>query len=364
MTMTDWICALAAAMAAGTLAWGLVPWASRHGLVDRPSGRHDHAAPTPVVGGVAVFLGVAVVGLVGGAADAGFVAWLIAGALLVGVGILDDLHGLSWRLRVLVQAFAAVVLFAGGAYADSVGNLFDLGIWSLPFSVFATVGVINAVNMIDGSDGLSGTQVGIALAFFAFEASRAGDPALAAQCLLLLGGVSGFLVHNLRYKGQPAARVFLGNSGSALLGLTIAWAAFRLAGIPGNDAAGILAPWLIAIPLIDCVTVMVRRLLDGRSPFAADRNHIHHLLRDAGYSPQHIVALTAATSLAAGLGANLWLGAGRPELPLVLVFLGVIAGHFAWSSRRERAVAQLRRMPKVSSPYRGESMPPSREFHD
>lgn len=365
MTSTDWICAIVGSFAAATIAWLLMPWAHAQGLVDRPCGRHDHAAPTPVVGGIAIWLGVAVVGLAAdGEASRGFLAYLLAGAVLLAVGIVDDLRNLPWRLRLFFQVLAALILFLGGAYARSVGTVWDLGYLALPFSIFATVGVINAVNMIDGSDGLSGTLVGIALAFFTVEASVAGAPALAAQLLLVLGGVIGFLTLNLRYRGQPRARVFLGNSGSALLGLTVAWGAFELAHLPGHSSAGILAPWVIAIPLIDCVVLMLRRLLDGRSPFKADRNHIHHLLRDAGYSPQRIVALAALFSLAAGGAATGWLRAGWPELPLIVIFLAFIALHFLWSHRRERAVAQLRRKPGSGYPRRGEPASVSRNFHD
>jgi UDP-GlcNAc:undecaprenyl-phosphate GlcNAc-1-phosphate transferase len=342
----------------------LMPWAHAYNLVDRPSGRHDHCAPTPVVGGIAIWVGVAVIGLAGDSVSASFLAYLAAGAVLIGVGVLDDLRNLPWRLRLLFQALAAAILFLGDAYARSVGNLFELGTWSLPFSIFATIGVINAVNMIDGSDGLSGTLVGIALTFFVIEATQAGDPALAGQLLLVLGCVGGFLLLNLRFRGQRAARIFLGNSGSALLGLTIAWGAFELARIPGNSAAGILAPWVIAIPLIDCVVLIFRRLLSGRSPFEADRNHIHHLLRDAGYAPQRIVVLAALLSISAGSAATLWLSAGWPELPLVVVFLLCIGIHFFWSGRRGHAVAQLRRKPQAAYPRRAISVSLPQDPHD
>nr|WP_305119154.1 MraY family glycosyltransferase [Tahibacter harae] len=365
MTLTGLICAVAGIFATAAVAWLLIPWAHAHRLVDRPNGRHDHSAPTPVVGGLAIWFVVTGLGLAGEGADSrGFLAYVVSGALLVGVGILDDLRNLPWRLRLFFQALAALILFSGGAYARSVGNLLELGVWALPFSVFATVGVINAVNMIDGSDGLSGTLVGVALAFFTLEAVQAGHPVLAAQLALMLGCVAGFLVLNLRYRGQPAARVFLGNSGSALLGLTIAWGAFEVARIPGHGSAGILAPWVIAIPLIDCVVLMARRLLDGRSPFKADRNHIHHLLRDAGYSPQRIVAFAALLSLSAGGAAKLWLSAGWPELPLVVLFLALVALHFLWSSKRERSVAQLRREHRMAYPRQGEVTSVARDFHD
>lgn len=364
MTSTGWIGAVVGLFATAAVAWLLIPWAHAHRLLDRPCGRHDHAAPTPVIGGLAIWLVVAVIGLAGDGADSrGFVAYLASGALLIGVGILDDLRNLPWRLRVSFQALAALILFFGGAYARSVGSLLELGVWALPFSVFATVGVINAVNMIDGSDGLSGTLVVVALVFFTLEAVQVGHPVLAAQLALMLGCVTGFLVLNLRYRGQPSARVFLGNSGSALLGLTIAWGAFELAEIPGNSSAGVLAPWVIAIPLIDCVVLMARRLLDGRSPFKADRNHIHHLLRDAGYSPQRIVAFAALLSLSAGAAAKLWLDAGLPELPLIALFLGLVALHFLWSSNRERSVKKLRQR-RMAYPRRGEATSMSQDFHD
>ena len=371
MSLTDWVCAIAGALATGLIAWSLIPWSRQYQLVDRPSGRHDHAAPTPVVGGLAIFFSVACIGLArGGGGSAGFLAFLAAAALLVVVGVLDDLRDLSWRLRVPMQALAAVILFAGGAYASNVGNLLNLGLWSLPFSIFATVGVINAVNMIDGSDGLAGSLMAVALGFFVFEAVQAGDHTLAAQLLLLLGSVLGFLALNLRFKGQPAARIFLGNSGSALLGLCIAWAAFRLARQPGHASAGILAPWVLAIPLIDCVVLMGRRMLRGGSPFRADRNHIHHLMRDAGYSPQRIVGIAVIVSILAGFAADAWLRRGWPELPLVLIFLGLIAAHFAWSARRERAVALLQRKPvsvaTAPTAYApsGEPAALPRSFHD
>ena len=367
MTLTDGVFLLVAALTTGVIAWSVVPWARRSGLVDIPSGRHDHAAPTPVVGGVAILLAVAGLGLArGGGGSPAFLAWIAAGVLLVGIGVIDDRRDLPWRVRVLAQAGAALILYAGGAYAQSVGDLLSLGPFALPFSVFATVGVINAVNMIDGSDGLAGSLIGVTLAVFALEAVQAGERSLATQLLLMLGAVIGFLALNLRYPGQRAARIFLGNSGSALLGMTVAWAAFGLARVPGHASAGILAPWAAAVPLIDCVVLMGRRLWQGRSPFQADRDHIHHLLRDAGHSAQAIVGMAVLASLGCVAFAELWLRAGWPQLPLVLIYLGLIATHFAWSGRRERAVAQLRRRPRVAAAvsYDDGEAPTAGRLHD
>jgi UDP-GlcNAc:undecaprenyl-phosphate/decaprenyl-phosphate GlcNAc-1-phosphate transferase len=342
--------AIVAASATAFAFWLLVPLARRHGLIDVPHGRHDHAQPTPLVGGIGIFAGVLAAALLRGDLSTSFIAYLAAAALLLLVGIYDDRRDLPWRLRIVVQACAALILAVGGVYAHGVGNLLPLGFLAIPFSVFATVGAINAVNMIDGVDGLAGSLVLIALMFLVGAAGAAGHATLAADLLLIAGALTAFLAFNLRRPGLPAAKLFLGNSGSALLGLTVVWAAFSLAQIPGNAGAGIVAPWLVAIPLIDCVVVMLRRLLAGRSPFCADRNHLHHLLADAGWSPQQTVLAGALAALAGGAFALIWLHQSTRELPLVLIFLGLIALHFAWTRRRERAVALLRRRERTDAP--------------
>lgn len=335
--------ALVAAIVTAFACWLLIPLAGRHGLLDVPNGRHDHARPTPLVGGMGIFAGVLTAALLRGDLTPSFIAYLAAAGLVLLAGIVDDRRDMPWRLRIVVQACAALILAIGGVQAVSIGHLLQFGIWAIPFSVFATVGSINAINMIDGCDGLAGSLVMIALIFFVALAAAAGNAALAANLLLIVGALVAFLAFNLRRPGLPAARLFLGNGGSALLGLTVVWAAFSLAQTPGNASAGIVAPWLVAIPLIDCVVVMLRRLLEGRSPFCADRNHLHHLLRDAGHSPQQIVALNAAVALAAGAAALIWLHQTRGEWSLVLVFLALIAVHFVITRDRQRAVAFLRR---------------------
>ncbi|WP_257389233.1 MraY family glycosyltransferase [Tahibacter caeni] len=353
--------AAAAAVTTALACLVLMPLAWRHKLLDVPSGRHDHARPTPLVGGLAIFGGLLAIALLRGHLGPGFIAYLCAAALLVAVGVVDDRIDLSWRLRIVVQACAGLILAAGGVQAASVGHLFAFGSWSIPFSVLATVGTINAINMIDGSDGLAGSLVLIALGFFVFVAAGAGDAALAGNLLLIAGAVAGFLVFNLRRPGLPAARLFLGNSGSALLGLTVVWAAFSLARIPGNAEAGIAAPWIVAIPLLDCVVVMTRRLLAGRSPFGADRNHLHHLLRDAGYTPQQIVGYCALAALTAGAAVLAWLEQTGAELAAVLAFFGLLLLHYLATRRRERAVAWLRRgagpQPEADYPLSEQRLP-------
>ncbi|UXI66403.1 MraY family glycosyltransferase [Tahibacter amnicola] len=336
---------IASVIAAGVLAFGgtlaLLPLAHRYGLVDVPCGRHNHPVPTPVVGGVAIFTGASVTLALSVPISDAVVTYIAASALIVLVGVIDDLRDLRWWVRGLAQVLAALIIAIGGARAESVGDLLTLGAWSVPFTVFATVGVINAINMIDGADGLAASQVAIALAYFAAIAAAFGNNELLTIALILLGAVVGFLALNVRHRGQPRARAFLGNSGSAYLGLTIAWVSFCLAREPGQSAVGIIAPWLVAIPLIDCVVVFARRGSLGRSPFSADRNHIHHLMLDAGFSTQAMVGLLAMLSVLGGTFALAWHDTTGGQAILVVVFLAILALHFVLTRRRERVVDWL-----------------------
>lgn len=321
------------------------PIALRWGLVDRPQGRKDHDAPTPVTGGVCMLLAVALAMPLFGNLTPAFPAFCLAGLILVVTGLLDDRYDLNWRWRILAQVLAALVMIYGGDLrVQYVGHLVALGPLSVPFTVFATVGVINAVNMADGSDGLAGSVVAAALALLIAAALYSGNVPLAQRLLVLVGAVLGFLAMNLRLPWQPRARAFMGNSGSALLGFIVAWVSFRLTHTNGHPVSGILPPWLLAPPLIDCVCLMLRRVRQGRSPFSADRGHMHHLLRDAGFSPTAIALGLAALTVAMGGAAALAFLLKVPELVLVLLFLALLLAYYVFSADRARAVARLRRV--------------------
>lgn len=338
--------ALAAVVAAFgfVLIWGLLPLASRFGLLDHPLGRKDHVQPTPTVGGIAIWscmlLGLILLGQ-WSRVDIGFV---LASTLLLSVGVLDDRFDLPWWLRVLAQCFAVWIVYASGVAAEHVGQLFgletmNLGAWQLPVTMFITVGVINAINMSDGVDGLAGGLVLTTFCMFGAAAFYSGNTHLLARTGVLVGAVLGFWLWNMRFPWQRRARTFMGNAGSALLGFTIAWCALRLTQNAAHPVTPILAPWLVATPLLDCVVLIARRLLARQSPFHADRNHMHHLMLDAGFSPELLVITLMGINLALGLIASLALMAHVPQPMLVLVYLAMCAGWLALSLRRQRAVA-------------------------
>lgn len=329
----------------------LVRLAPRWHLVDHPEGRKDHLAPTPVIGGIAIYLALTLAVLCG--AKPGMAPWslLAAAGLLVLVGILDDLRDLDWKLRIGAQVLAAsLIALAGGALLQRLGQdpagFLALGVLAWPFTVFAVVGVINAINMVDGADGVAGVLVLTTMIVFAWlSAGVAAD--VQQISVLTAAALVGFLWFNLRRPGQPRARTFLGNSGSALLGLIVAWAAIRLTHAPASTVTPALAPWLVAVPIADCITLIVRRLARGRSPFKADRDHLHHLLLDRGWTVSGLVLLVLTYHLlAAAAGYALW-RAGAPDLGLIGGFLLLIALHYAGTGRLGRVRLQAEQ-PRVT----------------
>jgi UDP-GlcNAc:undecaprenyl-phosphate GlcNAc-1-phosphate transferase len=328
------------------------PLAERVGLTDHPGGRKQHARPTAAHGGLVILLAMTAGALCfGDLRSSAMLGFYLAGGLLLLVGVIDDLRDLNWKFRIGAQILAALIMvFVGGAAVEQLSDVvgvpdLHLGWLGVPVTVFVVVGVINALNMADGVDGLAAGQALVSLLLFACFALYAGNPMSAERLLAAAAAVLGFLVWNLRRPGLPQARVFLGDAGSMVLGFVIAWTAVRLSQNPAHPVSPVLGPWTVAVPLIDCVALILRRWRQGRSPFAGDRDHLHHLLLDAGYSPTVIALglMLLSASLGAGAALALKLGLYRPLL--VLAFFVLIGSYYRFTADRGRAVAQLRRLP-------------------
>jgi UDP-GlcNAc:undecaprenyl-phosphate GlcNAc-1-phosphate transferase len=230
------------------------------------------------------------------------------------------------RTKLIAQIVAVVFMTS---WADQViyslgdiggGGQVKLGAWALPFTAFAMVGVINAMNMIDGADGLAGGLALITLLVFSGVLAAAG--VLGDTLLLpLAGAVAGFLVFNLRAPWRERASVFMGDAGSMLLGFALAWYAVDLASVR-HAMTPITAVWILAIPLMDTVSLMIRRMLKGVSPFTPDCEHLHHILQRAGYSHgQTVVIVHAIALLLAGVGVAGW----KLGVPEYVMFYGFMA---------------------------------------
>ncbi len=326
----------------------LQPVAARLDLLDHPQGRKDHAHPTPITGGIAMAVGVMAAGMMTlSTVGLSFFGFMGAALVLVVVGLLDDKYDLRWWIRVLAQVGAALIMvYVGDVRIDALGAAFglpalSLGWMSVPFTVFATVGLINAVNMVDGVDGLAGTLVLSALVMFAAAALYSGNMMIGERALVLAGAVGVFLWFNLRTPWRPRAALFMGNAGSALLGFSIAWIAFRLTQSPSHPVNPVLALWLLPIPVMDCLVLLVRRMRQRKSPFSADRDHIHHLMLDAGFSPSLICVALAVFSGICGLLAGQAMRMDVPSPVIIAAFVVMCVAWYWTTSRRDRALGFL-----------------------
>jgi UDP-GlcNAc:undecaprenyl-phosphate GlcNAc-1-phosphate transferase len=344
---------LLSALISVALLWVLQPIASAFGLLDHPSGRKDHDEPTAATGGLAMAGATFLVLAWFTSLSQATVAFMVAGGLLILIGMLDDRYDLRWWFRMVAQCIAVLVMiYGGGLRIEHIGPLFGvqstgLGALSVPFTMFATVGVINAINMSDGVDGLAGGICLAALCMLSAAALYSGNTGLIEQLLISAGAICGFLVMNMRFPWQPRARVFMGDAGSAFLGFTIAWGSFRLTQNWSHPVTPILAPWLLATPLIDCVTLIARRLSRGQSPFQADREHMHHLMLDAGFTPTQLTLTLTSINLLLGLCAAIALKLKVPQPLLVLGFIALCLWYFWLTARRERAVATFAGLGRV-----------------
>ena len=264
-----------------------------------------------MVGGLAMFIAVLAALFIGDALYGNVATLLECAAVLVMLGVLDDKHGLSVSLRMMIQVFlVSVVIVGAGGTITHLGALFGrdvpLGMFAIPFSVIAFVGGINAINMIDGTDGMAGkmaliTTLGVATIFY-----LAGAVELLPLTWAMLGALVGFLLFNSRLFVKRAW-VFMGDSGSMWLGLVLGWfmAQVTQGGVSAEPA---LVLWLFGIPLIDTLVVMARRMKRKQSPFAGDRTHIHHVLEHAGLSVRRTVLVLSLVQLVlVGIGVCFYL---------------------------------------------------------
>lgn len=324
------------------LIYALIPLASRIGLVDRPDHRKSHVGEIPLVGGIGIMVAFALTVFAFGQQSTNFIHLELPLGILMMVSLADDKLQLSARLRLLIQVLAASYLwFFGQTRIVELGNLFGQGAIHLGLAgsyfmtVIGTVGLINALNMADGLDGLAGGLSLVSLVFFGFTAHKVGLEHQANLNILMASSVVGFLLLNMRAPWRKKARIFMGDAGSMTLGLFLAWSAIHLSSPAEHAIEPISALWIMAIPVIDTLGVMTRRLIKGRHPFAPDQEHLHHILLRAGFSVQNTVYGIIACGILLGWCGVMGIHAGIPAwimaffFVLLLVLHGVLT-HFAW----------------------------------
>lgn len=350
--------------AALALAWGITPAvrraAVRWGFVDRPDGhRKLHGRETPLGGGAAVFLATTAVlaplFLVPNAwtaalrrgNDSDRLALLLAGAVIVLLGLVDDRLRLRGRQKLLGQLIAITILVSSGLVIESFalfGQKVDLGLLALPFTYFWLLGAINSVNLLDGIDGLA-TMLGILLvATFAALAVLTGRLEVALVAVAFAGALVGFFRYNF-----PPASVFLGDAGSMLIGLVVGTLAIQ-GSLKGPGTVLLAAPLAVwTIPIFDSAAAILRRRLTGRSIYTTDRAHIHHRLLDRFGNSRKVLGVVAAASAVTSLCAlasvffnsDLLALASFAGVVAVLVATGLFGrGEFELAARRLRRLVR------------------------
>jgi UDP-GlcNAc:undecaprenyl-phosphate GlcNAc-1-phosphate transferase len=327
-------------------------FALRIGAMAEPRDRDVHAIPTPRLGGLAMYAGVCAAFLVARSLPAtssvfrysDVQAILLGGGLIVLLGLVDDRWGIDALTKLAGQVVAAGVMVLFGLQIITLNlpgvGAISLGPESVLLTVLLTLLTVNAINFVDGLDGLAAGVAAIAsLAFFAFSYSlssgqvtggialeRISSPTLIA--VVLAGACLGFLPHNFN-----PARVFMGDSGSMLIGLMLAGSVVSLTGqfdygsLPSSTIFPVVLPLLLplavlAVPFVDLLLAVVRRTRAGRSPFAPDKAHLHHRLLEIGHSHTRAVLIMYLwTALLAFGGVAVSLSGG--PLP-VLAVLGTL----------------------------------------
>jgi len=278
----------------------LKPLAIRIGLVDRPDDRKRHSNNVPLIGGIAIFFGFCF-SLLSLPISLFPYRGLLAGAsLLVFIGVLDDFHNISSRVRLLGQLIASLLLIIWShALISQTGNLFftgnlQLGLWAMPISVLIIMANINAMNMVDGQDGLAGVVAlgqAFLLGYLCYHFGRINDLHLLIILVVLL---ACFLAFNMRFPWRKYATIFLGDAGSTLIAFILAWFALRISQTNLSLLKPIIILWIMSFPIFDLINVVIHRALNGQSVFKAGRDHFHHVLQLAGIS-------TGLSTLALGL---------------------------------------------------------------
>ena len=312
------------------------------GLVDKPNARKRHQGQVPLIGGISIFVAVLAASLLWLPNTLELRMYLIASAMMVFIGALDDKYDLKVRIRIVGQIIiASLMIYGVGGYISNLGDLFafgdiELGPIGIVFTYFAIIVVINAYNMVDGIDGLIGslslhTFTAIAILFLI-----SGNTSYLSYPLILATATLPYLIFNLGFFKSYSKQIFMGDAGSMFIGLSVIW--LLTIGTQGESASfrPVTALWICAIPLMDMLAIVMRRYRKGKSPFKPDRDHLHHILQRAGLSSRQTLAvISIASAIMSSLGVLGEYFQVPESIELVLFVLMFIlynkyARHFSW----------------------------------
>ncbi|RUO62620.1 UDP-N-acetylglucosamine--undecaprenyl-phosphate N-acetylglucosaminephosphotransferase [Pseudidiomarina insulisalsae] len=359
--MNIWMVLIAATVLSSVLCNILIPMAWRTALVDVPCERKQHGVPVPLVGGLAVYGTMLIMMVALLPLEVDIRLFLVSSSFMVLIGALDDRYDIDPGVRFIAQMLAAaVVVFGADVQITQLGNLFgtgviELGAFSMPFTLLCIVAAMNAYNMIDGIDGLLGAMAMVAFAGIVLLAFMHSQQLPMLVATILFGAMIPYLIRNIGVKFRPVRKIFMGDSGSMLVGFTVVWMLVMLThperileswfeATPEMSAVRPVAVlWLIAVPLMDMFAILARRVLKGQSPFKPDREHLHHMFMRAGFSARRalaIISVIAVVKLALGLTLE-WMQV--PEAVVLSLFVAIFVLYLIMLKHIWRVVSWVRR---------------------
>ena len=291
--------------------------------MDEPNARKIHKVPMPRLGGLAIYLSFLLGYMLYGEVSTQMLSILIGGFLLILIGFIDDINSVPARYKLIVQIIAATIVVLYGDLSFSEVSVFGYKIyfnefWGSLSSIIFIVAITNAINLIDGLDGLAAGISSIyflTIAIIAFILNRIGGLDVIIS-LIMLGATLGFLVHNF-----PPAKIFMGDSGSLFLGFMIS--VIALLGYKVTTFTSLIVPIVIlAIPILDTIFAILRRLLKGQNIGVADKEHFHHQLLKMKYSPIKSILIIYAIDIAfAAVSIFYILGDNQIAIALYIVLM-------------------------------------------
>ncbi len=288
--------------------------------------RRVHKEPMPLLGGLAIYFAVVITSLIFIPLDKTLISVLVGGTIILISGIIDDMKGLSPKLKIIFQLLAGLTLIAGDVKVDFITNPFTvnnvviyLNWLSIPITLFWVVGITNTLNLIDGLDGLAAGVAMISALSLTFVADKFGYTMVILVSAIVAGSTLGFLPYNFN-----PAKIFMGDTGALFLGFMLA--AISIEGVMKSVATiAIIVPIIIlGVPIFDTTFAIFRRLLSGRSIMSADKGHLHHRLLARGYSQRKTVLILYAISGAFGVFAVLIAKANSKQAVYLSVIMFVV----------------------------------------
>jgi UDP-GlcNAc:undecaprenyl-phosphate/decaprenyl-phosphate GlcNAc-1-phosphate transferase len=311
----------------------VMKWADKIGAIDVPDARKVHTQAIPRVGGIAMVAGSVLSILLLAELDQQVIAILTGFLVIWGFGLWDDKCDLNYKVKFLGQLLAVVIVVTWGDVIVRTFPFIDGHIpdyLAIPLTIFALVGITNAINLSDGLDGLAGGTSLITISIIALLAYDAGGEMVVLISMAVAGSILGFLRHNTH-----PARLFMGDTGSQFLGFSLGVLVIVLSQSVNSAMSPLIPLFILGLPILDTMAVMGQRIYEKRSPFAPDKNHIHHKLLDIGFDQYEAVFIIYLLQSALVTVAYFMMYESDVILALIYVFISVFvltSFHYAYIS--------------------------------